>query len=54
MFLSRSDEEINVNKRLAKDLVDKWVSLGYFSTLAPSLSFILFSKLFSSFNLRNI
>lgn len=24
MFLSRSDEEINVNRRLAKDLVDKW------------------------------
>ncbi|CAK8540282.1 unnamed protein product [Lathyrus sativus] len=24
MFLSRSDEEINVNRKLAKDLVDKW------------------------------
>jgi hypothetical protein len=26
MFLSRSDEEINVNRKLAKELVDKWVS----------------------------
>jgi transcription factor SPN1 len=24
MFLSRSDEEINVNRKLAKELVDKW------------------------------
>lgn len=24
MFLSKSDEEINVNRKLAKDLVDKW------------------------------
>ncbi|XLT94180.1 hypothetical protein HN873_015842 [Arachis hypogaea] len=26
MFLSKSDEEINVNRKLAKELVDKWVS----------------------------
>lgn len=48
MFLSRSDEEINVNRRLAKDLVDKWVSIRYYLTLAPSLSCIFFSKLSNS------
>ena len=26
MFLSKSDEEIGVNRKLAKELVDKWVS----------------------------
>lgn len=44
MFLSRSDEEINVNRRLAKDLVDKWVSIRYYLPLAPSLSCIFFQS----------
>jgi len=48
MFLSRSNEEITVNRRLAKDLVDKWVSIRCYLTLAPSLSCILFSKLYNS------
>lgn len=26
MFLSRSDEETTANRKLAKELVDKWVS----------------------------
>lgn len=26
MFLSKSDEETTSNRRLAKDLVDKWVN----------------------------
>ncbi|KAL5073243.1 hypothetical protein RYX36_012227, partial [Vicia faba] len=36
MFLSRSDEEINVNRKLAKDLVDKWVTRRYYMTLAST------------------
>jgi len=42
MFLSKSDEEISVNRKLAKELVDKWVSntrLNYF------LITMLFDKL---------
>jgi hypothetical protein len=27
MFLSKSDEETTANRKLAKELVDKWVSL---------------------------
>lgn len=27
MFLSKSDEETTSNRKLAKDLVDKWVSV---------------------------
>lgn len=29
MFLSKSDEETTSNRKLAKDLVDKWVNLIY-------------------------
>ena len=29
MFLSKSDEETTGNRKLAKELVDKWVSLCY-------------------------
>jgi len=32
MFLSKSDEETTANKKLAKELVDKWVSLFSVST----------------------
>lgn len=29
MFLSKSDEETTANRKLAKDLVDKWVIIFY-------------------------
>jgi len=32
MFLSKSDEETTANRKLAKELVDKWVSLFPVST----------------------
>jgi hypothetical protein len=32
MFLSKSDEETTANRKLAKELVDKWVSLCSVST----------------------
>jgi hypothetical protein len=35
MFLSKSDEETNSNRRLAKDLVDKWVII-FFKSSNPS------------------
>lgn len=29
MFLSKSDEETTANRKLAKDLVDKWVTRSF-------------------------
>lgn len=34
MFLSKSDEETTSNRRLAKDLVDKWVN-SFFDCSSP-------------------
>lgn len=31
MFLSKSDEETTANRKLAKELVDKWVYQPFFS-----------------------
>lgn len=35
MFLSKSDEETTSNRRLAKDLVDKWVNKQLSRLLQP-------------------
>ena len=37
MFLSKSDEEIGVNRKLAKELVDKWVSFLAYSCFICTL-----------------
>jgi TFIIS helical bundle-like domain len=33
MFLSKSDEETTANRKLAKELVDKWVSVYLLCTI---------------------
>lgn len=43
MFLSRSDEETTSNRKLAKDLVDKWV--GWHSKLHAVNDSLLLSLL---------
>lgn len=54
MFLSKSDEEISVNRKLAKELVDKWVSntclvnachMYYYSPTLTSKYMFLFIKI---------
>lgn len=45
MFLSKSDEETTSNRKLAKDLVDKWViSHALHLGLCLSYNFLLFLK----------
>lgn len=40
MFLSKSDEETTSNRKLAKDLVDKWVMWHMFKSLRTYIRFL--------------
>lgn len=46
MFLSKSDEETTSNRKLAKELVDKWV-ICFVLQFLPSIAIWSFSANFS-------
>lgn len=52
MFLSKSDEETTSNRRLAKDLVDKWVKQLFDSSnplnQTPSICLLLYALILQS------
>lgn len=52
MFLSKSDEETTSNRRLAKDLVDKWVNSFSIAPIPlnqiPSICLLLYALILQS------